>query len=357
MVPIAIGKIQNRDSLKMKKYFTSVTKTALVLVYLVIVAGALVRMTGSGMGCPDWPKCFGYYIPPTDVAELTWTPNREFEEGQVIIKEETLLVATEDFTTGTTFDESKWRPYTKHDYAIFNPTHTWVEYVNRLAGALAGVACFAMAVFSFGYRKEKKKIVWLSWLVVFLMGFQGWLGATVVYSVLNPVKITIHMIMALVIVCIILYILHLVQPKATLFKFDKLFNRVLIISLILTLIQVILGTQVRQYVDEQVKLYGYNQMDAILKNPIVGFYFHRTFSFVVLFVNGFLIIRNNKLQLGFGKVNWIMWLLGLEILSGMAMYYYDFPFGSQSVHLVVASLLFGVQFYIILESLKSKSKI
>lgn len=340
----------------MKKYFPSVTKTALVLVYLVIIAGALVRMTGSGMGCPDWPKCFGYYIPPTDISELTWSPGREFEKGQVIIKGEKLLVAQDNFKSGSEFDESHWQAYTKHDYAVFNPTHTWVEYVNRLFGALAGLACFVMAVFSFSLWKQNKKITLLSWLVVFLMGFQAWLGATVVYSVLNPVKITIHMVMALFIVCLILYILNLAKPKVTSLKFDKVFDSVLIISLILTLTQVILGTQVRQFVDEQVKMYGYDAMHKVLENPIIGFYFHRTFSFVVLLINVILITRNNKLKLGFKKINWVMWLLGIEILSGILMYWYDFPFGSQSVHLVIASLLFGTQFYLILESKNRETK-
>ena len=335
----------------MKKYFPSITKTALILVYLVIVAGAVVRMSGSGMGCPDWPKCFGYYIPPTDISELTWTPNRDFEKGQVIIRGEKLLVAQDNFNSGETFDESHWQTYTKHDYATFNPTHTWVEYINRLFGALAGLACFAMAIASFSYWKQNKKITLLSWLVVFMMGFQAWLGATVVYSVLNPVKITVHMVMALVIVCVILYILHLAKPKInTSLKFDKVFDSVMIISLILTLTQIILGTQVRQYVDEQVKIVGYDGMANILEDPIIGFYFHRTFSFVVLAINVILITRNRKLQLGFKKINWVLWLLAIEILSGISMYWYAFPFGSQTIHLVIASLLFGTQFYLILES-------
>jgi len=113
-------------------------KTALVLVYLVIIAGATVRMTGSGMGCPDWPKCFGYYIPPTDVKELTWEANHEFKKGQVIIKDQKLFVANANFKSGDTYDQTNWKAYTKHDYATFNPTHTWVEYINRYIQSYSG---------------------------------------------------------------------------------------------------------------------------------------------------------------------------------------------------------------------------
>ena len=54
----------------MESKFHNLTKLSLLLVYLVIIAGAFVRMTGSGMGCPDWPKCFGFYVPPTNTQRV-----------------------------------------------------------------------------------------------------------------------------------------------------------------------------------------------------------------------------------------------------------------------------------------------
>lgn len=340
----------------MKNNFLKTAKASLILVYLVIVAGAMVRMTGSGMGCPDWPKCFGYYIPPTEIEQLTWRENREFEKGQVIIKDETLLVAKDNFKTSTQFDASNWEKYTKHDYAIFNVYHTWVEYINRLVGALAGLACFIMAIASCWQWKKNRAITWLSWLVVILMGFQGWLGAKVVYSVLNPIKITIHMVVALIIVAVILYIIRLASLKPIVKNYNPAFQKIMIFALLLTLVQIILGTQVRQHVDEQVKN-GVTASIMWLQNPTLDFYVHRSFSILVLLVNLNLYVRNKKGVFGFKEMNWIMIVIAIEIATGISMAYFDFPFGSQAIHLVIASVLFGLQFYMVLEGRSAKPTI
>ena len=107
----------------MKKYHNTLIVISLVLVYLVISAGAVVRMTGSGMGCPDWPKCFGYLIPPTERSELDWKPNHDYLKGEVIIVKESLRVATQNFNSQNQYLTENWKVYTKHDYAIFNAKH------------------------------------------------------------------------------------------------------------------------------------------------------------------------------------------------------------------------------------------
>jgi cytochrome c oxidase assembly protein subunit 15 len=332
--------------------FRKIAKTALILVYLVIAAGAVVRMTGSGMGCPDWPKCFGYYIPPTDASELDWQPNAAYKEGQVIILNKELQVSKQDFTTKEKYQEENWEPYTKHDYAIFNPWHTWIEYINRLLGALAGLATLVLAFASLKYWKRQKRVTILSWLVVFGMGFQAWLGATVVYSVLEPVKITTHMLMALLIVAMLLYIIYTVNTEDKAIRYDKMTLNIAIFALVLTLVQIVLGTQVRQFVDDQIDLVGYEAKNLWLQDPSLQFYAHRSFSILVTLANILLAYRILKLNLGHFKIYWILFILVIEVFTGIAMYYLDFPFASQPLHLILASILFGVQFYLVLDALK-----
>lgn len=338
------------------KTFIRWAKISLVLIYLVIIAGATVRMTGSGMGCPDWPKCFGYYIPPTQVEELLWKPNHEYNKGQVIIKNNSLWVANSSFTTKDVYNPSNWKEYTKHDYAEFNPYHTWVEYINRLCGALAGLSCLILFVLSFKYWKTKKSVVLWAGIVLFLLGFNAWLGATVVFSVLNPVKITTHMMAALLNVAALIYLIHLARiNKKYVGKYDAVFHIFTWAAMLFSLIQIGLGTQVRQFIDVQTRS-GITDVSVWLANPDVTFYIHRTFSFVIFFVNLYLFLRNKRLNLGNTKMNWIMLLLILEIITGILMYYIHFPFGTQAAHLVLAAVMYGLQFAIILETSKSNLK-
>ena len=338
----------------MNNLFNLLVKTSLVLIYLVIIAGAIVRMTGSGMGCPDWPKCFGYLIPPTEKSELIFTSFHDYNKGEMIIlNSEKLYSATNDFKSNEAIDLNNWSLFEKHDYVVYDPLHTWVEYINRLIGALAGIPILLFTLISVYYWRDYKYLTLISILTVLGMGFQAWLGKTVVDSNLAPYKITIHMLMALVIVGLILsLIIHTKKSKSV---NNKLFKNLIIFSITLTLIQVVLGTQVREFVDEKVKLIGYDKANWLTDVPI-KFYIHRSFSIIVLIVNFYLLYLNKKLRLGFNKVNYIILLIGVEILTGILMYYFDFPVLSQPIHLVIATIIFGLQFYILLEYwLRSKS--
>ena len=333
----------------MNKRFNQLTKISLILIYLVIIAGAIVRMTGSGMGCPDWPKCFGYMIPPTEETELFFKPYHDYNEGEMILlNSERFYTALKDFKSEELIDLDNWNLFEKHDYVTYDPVHTWIEYLNRLIGALAGIPILFFTLISIYYWKDYKYLTLVSLLTVLGMGFQAWLGKTVVDSNLAPYKITIHMLMALVIVGLILVLI--VQTKKVNKSNNNLFKNLVIFSIILTLIQVVLGTQVREFVDEQVKLIGYDKANWLTGVPL-KFYVHRSFSILVLLVNLYLFYLNKKLSLGYNKINYVIVLIGVEVLTGILMYYFDFPLLSQPIHLVIATIIFGLQFYILLEYL------
>jgi cytochrome c oxidase assembly protein subunit 15 len=339
----------------MKNYFLPLTKFALVSVYLVIVAGAFVRMTGSGMGCPDWPKCFGYYIPPTQESELQFEAKKAYKKGMIIIKDEGLFVAKSNFISSLEISNSDWEKYTKHDYTIFNPYHTWVEYINRLLGALAGLACFISFILAFWHFKTNKKLALYAFIICILMGFQAWLGKTVVDSVLMPGKITTHMLVAFLIVAFQLYLIFYFKNQTrNKFVYNKKFNIVIIFALGLTLIQVVLGTNVREFIDQISDNVIPKQL--WLASPTLYFYFHRSLSVLVMLTTTFLVFQNRKYRLGFSKTNWVLAIVLVEILSGILMYYFHFPFGTQTLHLILAALLFGFQFYLILETRITKMK-
>ena len=331
----------------MKKLFKLALNASLILVYIVIIAGAVVRMTGSGMGCPDWPKCFGYMIPPTEASQLEWKPNHQYKKGQVIILEDVLRVVKSDFKTELTYNQDNWEAYTKHDYATFNPVHTWVEYINRLATVLFGIPILLLFFTSLFLWKESKAFFLLSFATLFSVGFEAWLGKIVVDTNLQPVRITLHVLFVFFIVAFLLWLKSLSNTKKGSLQNTSLF-KIGIGVIVLTLIQVVIGTQVRQYVDEQMAHFDYRTAKDWLASPPVVFYIHRSFSILILLVNGYWLYKFKQHFDDLGIAKWVGILLALEILTGIVLYYLHFPFLSQPIHLLLGSLLFSIQFYLVL---------
>lgn len=331
----------------MKNRFRFWIGLSIVLVYGVIAAGAIVRMTGSGMGCPDWPKCFGYLIPPTERAQLDWKAAHDYQAGQVIIVNQELRVANKNFRSSEQYNKANWEHYTQHDYALFNPVHTWIEFLNRLLGALGGLATLVVGVLSLWHWKKSKLIPFIAWVIIFGMGFQAWLGKTVVDSNLQPFKITIHMVMALVIVALLLYLYYISKESNRTINLPTNIKAFTIFALVLTLVQIAMGTQVRQFVDEQIDLLGEGTQALWLDPAPILFYIHRSFSLLVTGLNIWLFLQLRKLGFPTQQMQQVLVLIGLEIATGILMYYFDFPFSSQPLHLLFAALLFGAQSYLL----------
>ena len=326
----------------------NITIISIIIVYLVILAGGIVRMTGSGMGCPDWPKCFGYLVPPTERSQLDWKSQYRYNKNQIIIIEDNLFYALQNFTSSDKFNMSNWNKYTKHDYSKFNVYHTWIEYINRLIGAVAGLSVLILFLNSFKFIKKRKMIFGLSLISLLAILFQAWLGKTVVDSNLTANTITLHMLMAIILLFILFSILALVKPTKPRINIPRSTSIFVIISIILLLIQVLIGTEVRKFIDIQMELFNYTDKNKWIQNIPITFSIHRSFSWIIIIINSIIFYRIKKFGINSKVANSIFILIFLQILSGIIMYYFDFPFSSQPMHLLISTIIIGLQFYFLI---------
>jgi heme a synthase len=304
--------------------FRKFAKLTVAAVFFLIAVGGIVRATGSGMGCPDWPKCFGMWIPPTCVCELP-------DNYQEI--------------------------YKNHGYANmeFNVVKTWTEYINRLIGVAIGLLVFGTLIKSFRFIKSDFRIFLFSLLSFLLVGFQGWIGAKVVDSNLKPFMVTIHMLIALVIVALLLYVLFRTEPEAKkdIGKINSFALLVSFVSLVLIVVQITLGTQVREAIDQVAFQFNYLQRELWVENLGITFLIHRSFSILLLSSSlYFAYFLTKKLNYNSTLVIYLLVFIGIEILSGVVLSYLDFPAFIQPIHLFAGSVIFGLQFYLTLHLLK-----
>ncbi|GAA4133795.1 hypothetical protein GCM10022216_06160 [Sphingobacterium kyonggiense] len=335
-----------------EKRFIRINKITIFVLFIVIAAGGIVRSTGSGMGCPDWPKCFNRIIPPTDVSQLPQGYEQHYVEGR-IKKNERFANMIEFFGYKNLADQIR------HDESIliheeFNAAKTWTEYVNRLAGVTAGFCMLFTAFYSFTYWKKKKAIAIWSVLNLIVVVIQAWLGSIVVSTNLTPWVITIHMLLALVIVCISIHTYYWATTlrngsilKAGIPKGLKLIT---LGSIVLLVIQVVYGTEVREIIDhlKQTDIMRSEWIDSIGLN----YHIHRILAYLTLAITVFLFLKvkslniQNSVQYKYALISFV--LVCIQMLSGIILARFHVPAVAQTVHLVVASLFVGAQYYLLL---------
>ncbi|AWW00064.1 COX15/CtaA family protein [Arcticibacterium luteifluviistationis] len=308
----------------MYKSFAIIT---IVAVYILILVGGIVRATGSGMGCPDWPKCFGTWIPPTSVEQLPGNYQEVFGEklkGEV----------------------------------EFSAVKTWTEYINRLLGVLIGFFIFITLVLSFKeYRGRGTGVIKYSLIAFFLVGAQGFLGSIVVSTELHPGLVSVHMLVAIVIVLCLIYALFLAYRNDS--KVVMAENRSLrflaLILLILSVGQLVLGTQIREMVDKL--SFGHQPRSEWVDSLLGGQFFIHIFLGIVLLGVHVVFYRGGRKVLsswGLGILKTLLAVVILEFIFGAILGVFNIPAFAQPIHLTFATLIIGLQFALFLVFGKSK---
>ncbi|MEM7299117.1 MAG: COX15/CtaA family protein, partial [Bacteroidota bacterium] len=251
--------------------FLRINAITLGSVFVLILVGSIVRSLGAGMGCPDWPKCFGSYVPPSSASELPENYLDIFKEQR--IKKNERLARTLSGIGYTSLSEKILNDPAVQTEQAFNVTKAWIEYINRLVGVLIGLLVFLNMIFSFPFRKENKWMTIMGVSIFVLTGFQGWVGSLVVSTNLLHGFITFHMVLALVIVAMLIW-MNVRVRGLEIVKNRKLFYLSLGVF-VLFLPQIFLGTDVRGIIDDQIAANSMrlSWIDFLTTN---SFYIHRS---------------------------------------------------------------------------------
>ena len=303
--------------------FQKVALATVVATIFLIFVGGLVRAAGAGLGCPDWPKCFGMWIPPISASELP----------------------------------------AQFDITQFNVFKTWTEYVNRLIGIIIGLLITATFLLSLRYRKTNPAVVVSSGAAFVLVLVQGWLGGQVVLSGLDEWLITIHMLLAMIIMMVLIYAVFKASSSSMTIKLPKPADSWLLWTvlflLISTLIQLVLGTQVREIIDVIKGLSEAPPREIWISRVGLIDEVHRSFSWVILIAGaGTLYLSYWWIESGTIKkmATTIFGLILLQITTGIGLYYLGFPPVYQVVHLTGVAVLLAFEFLMFLIVIKGTDK-
>jgi cytochrome c oxidase assembly protein subunit 15 len=125
-----------------------------LLAFVVILMGAYVRLSDAGLGCPDWPGCYGRLVVPEDHTEVAGSfPDRQLHTGKA-----------------------------------------WKEMIHRYLAGTLGLAILALALLAWRHRKQPDQPLLLPTLLLGLVIFQAALGMWTVTLLVKPAIVTAHLL-------------------------------------------------------------------------------------------------------------------------------------------------------------------
>ena len=312
--------------------FQKFATAALVAVIVLIFVGAIVRVSGAGMGCPDWPKCWGRWVPPTSVeqVDVTKLPFDKFERAAKRYGRDPSTVTAE------------------HVLESFNPVHTWTEYLNRLTSLPVGFFSVATLVLALLTQQGRPWVRTAATLSVLLVGVNAWMGKEVVSSDLEPGVLTIHMALAMFLILPLSFTVWRGCERPWAIPGDDSVRRklrmIIGVLLLLIFIEGMLGTRIRELTSELAKTHpgaGRAEWIGVLENT--GSYLvHRSFSWVILGSSlwaWFLVRRNG----GAGMVaNGVLGVICAQMVLGLIMAQVEIHPVVQVLHLGLSGILLAL---------------
>jgi cytochrome c oxidase assembly protein subunit 15 len=312
---------------------------ALVSVIVLVVVGATVRVTGSGLGCPDWPTCWGCLIPPTRVEQIDVDKlDLEKFRRQAIRRG----IDPETITKETVLDS-------------FNPVHTWIEFGNRLTSLPLGFSVLLLALLSFRAKQHRIWIVAMSWFSLLDVLFNALMGAMVVRSGLQPGIITLHMALAFLLIAVLVSILWLSRPARPRPTVPALpWRRLMVVSLVFfscLFAEGLMGSQLREKTVELALVAEGQDRDQWISELDTTWIYkvHRSFSWSLLLTSGLLLYLVSGLNIRqFVEPRFIFALVVAMMLMGIVLGHISVFAVVQVLHVGTTAVLLALTWHWIL---------
>jgi len=317
------------------KTYTKLANAALVSVLTLIFVGAIVRVTGAGMGCPDWPTCWGMLIPPTSVEEVDFDKLdiEKFQQKAQRMGRDPSTISRESLK------------------AEFNPRHVWTEFTNRLFSLPVGFFSLATFIASFHFRKTRPLLFWLSFSGLLLVLANAWMGARVVYSGIAPGVLSTHLALAMALICVLTYCVWAgaERPlKVTMTGKARPLRMIVLALLIMVVIEGILGTQIREMTDQLAKAH----IDAPRETWIgeleqsMTYFVHRSFSWVLLLTSvvAYTLAKRQQQDGATPSQTGVLVIMFAQMILGLVMAQIHIYSWVQVLHVGLAAILLALVF-------------